>query len=260
VADPARLKTPLVRDGAELEPAEWERALDNASAALSGFCSRNGASALGAVVSPHLTNEEHFQFGALLKSLGAGKTAMAVVRGKQDDLLIKAEKAANARGARELGLVAGADDGVEALLAAVEAGEIKGLYLCGSDLLEVVPAERLQEILQKLELLIFQGLVLPGILASAQVVFPTTTFAEKAGTFTNHAGRVQRIMPALSLPDGWLADGDIFTRLLNALSAGAANFTLEGVWNQMRRAVPAFGALKLGEIGPQGVPLLAAGK
>ena len=54
---------------------------------------------------------------------------MAVRRGPADDFLIKAEKAANARGVRELGLVNGSDDGLGELLRAVEAGELKGLYL-----------------------------------------------------------------------------------------------------------------------------------
>ena len=71
-----------------------------------------------------------------MRAAGAGKIAMAVRRGPADDFLIKAEKAANARGVRELGLVNGSDDGLGELLRAVEAGELKGLYLCGDDILD----------------------------------------------------------------------------------------------------------------------------
>ena len=57
---------------------------------------------------------------------------MAVRRGKGDNFLIKAEKAANARGAREMGLAAGEDDGLELrLLDGREGGAIRGLYVCG---------------------------------------------------------------------------------------------------------------------------------
>ena len=117
---------------------------------------------------------------------------MAVRRGPADDFLIKAEKAANARGVRELGLVSGSDDGLGELLRAVEAGELKGLYLCGDDILETLAPERLTAILGRLELLIVQTLKLDQRLGEAAVVFPTTAFAEKDGSFVNHAGRVQR--------------------------------------------------------------------
>jgi len=256
VGDKERIRAPLLRSEPGLMPATWDDAIDAAATALSGLVARAGASALGVVVSPHLTNEEHFQFGAMVDAIGGGvRRAMAVVRGEADKLLIKGEKAANARGARELGLVTGDDDGLEALLTAIDAGEIKGLYICGTDLFEVVPKDRLNAVLAKLELIIFQGLKVPDAIAGAAVVFPTTTFAEKAGTFTNHAGRVQKILPALDLPAGWLVDGEIFTRLLNAIALSGENFTLEGVWNAMGRTQSPFGGLRIGDIGPQGVAL-----
>src|SRR5262249_32925912 len=146
---------------------------------------------------------------------GVERRAMAVRRGKFDDFLIKPEKAANARGARELRLVSGSDDGLADLLAACEAGQIKGLYLCGEDLFYLVDPQRLSRVLERMELLIVHSLKLAPMLAKATVVFPTTTFAEKDGTFTNHAGRVQRIRKALQLPEGWLTDGEVFTRILN---------------------------------------------
>ena len=47
------------------------------------------------------------------------------------------------------------------------------------------------------------------------MTLPATTFAEKSGTFTNYAGRVQRILAAIEPPPGCLTDGEVFTRLLN---------------------------------------------
>jgi NADH-quinone oxidoreductase subunit G len=256
VADPERLRAPIV-DGA---PATWNEALDRATAALGDFKQRHGGGALGAVVSPHLTNEENFRFGELMRALAAQQVAMAVKRGKADDFLIKSEKAANARGVRELKLVNGDDDGLQALLEALEAGTVKGLYLCGDDLFDLVPAERLGRIFGQLELLIVQALRPSPHFARAAVVFPTTTFAEKEGTFTNHAGRVQRIRKALDTPAGWIGDGEIFTHLLNAVATRAESFTLDGVWYEMGRDGTVFGALRLDEIGPRGLPLGAAAK
>jgi NADH-quinone oxidoreductase subunit G len=256
VADPERLRAPIVDDA----PATWNEALDRAAAALTDFRHRHGGGALGALVSPHLTNEENFRFGELMRALEVEHIAMAVKHGRADDFLIKAEKAANARGVRELKLVSGADDGLEALLGAIENGAVRGLYLCGDDLFEVVPAERLDRVFDKLELLIVQVLLPSARFARAAVVFPTTTFAEKEGTFTNHAGRVQRIRKALDTPAGWLGDGEIFTHLLNAVAARGESFTLDGVWDGMGRDGTVFAALNLDEIGPRGLPLAAAAK
>jgi NADH-quinone oxidoreductase subunit G len=185
--------------------------------------------------------------------------AMAVRRGKHDDFLIKAEKAANARGVRELGLVKGENDGLDELLRACEDGEVKALYVCGDDLLDVVALERLEGILARIELLIVQDLKLRPQFGRATIVLPTTTFAEKDGTFTNHAGRVQRIQRALATPPGWVADGEIFTAILNLVGSRGDRFELGEVWAAMTRDGGAFAGLKLDEIGPNGAALAVPG-
>jgi predicted molibdopterin-dependent oxidoreductase YjgC len=190
-----------------------------------------------------------------MRTLGVERRAMAVRKGPSDDFLIKAEKAANARGVRELGLVAGDDDGLTALLSACEAGEIKGLYLCGDDLLELPDAARWVAVLERMELLIVHNLELRPVLAKATVIFPTTTFAEKDGTFTNHAGRVQRIRKALQLPTGWLTDGEIFTGILNHLDSRQERFELARIWEAMAQNGTAFAQLRFDEIDPDGALL-----
>jgi len=259
VEDTERLRTPMIAGAEGLVATGWESALEQTATAISDFTKRHGAKAFGAVVSPHLTNEENYRFGELVGAIGAGRVAMAVRQGKQDDLLIKAEKAANARGVRELGLVKGDDDGLEELLKACEAGEIKALYICGDDILDVVALERLEGILARIELLIVQDLKLRPQFGRAKVVLPTTTFAEKDGTFTNHAGRVQRIQRALATPPGWVADGEIFTGILNLVGARRERFELGEVWAAMTRDGSAFAGLKLDEIGPHGMAIGAPG-
>jgi NADH-quinone oxidoreductase subunit G len=256
VNDSERLRTPLVaRDGA-LAAASWDEALKGATEALAAFKSNHGAGALGAVVSPHLTNEENFRFGELLRALGTDKVAMAVRRGKADDFLIKAEKAPNARGVRELGLVSGDDDAMAALIRGAESGEIKGLYLCSDDLLDTLAPAQLDALLGRLELLIVHGLRAHPRMAQATLVFPATTFAEKDGSFTNHAGRVQQIFTALETPPGWLSDGDIFTRLLSAIDGEERPmFKPEAVWPSLVRAHPRFAGLSLEILGAEGVML-----
>jgi predicted molibdopterin-dependent oxidoreductase YjgC len=189
-----------------------------------------------------------------MRKLGIERRAMVVRRGKFDDFLIKAEKAANARGARELGLVAGEDDGLTELLGACETGEIKGLYLCGDDWLEA-EVGRLAAVVPQMELIVSHNLTLWPQLKGATVVFPTTTFAEKDGTFTNHAGRVQRIRKALQAPAGWLTDGEVFTAMLNHLEVRQERFELTPIWEAMAQNHTPFAQLKFDHVDPDGVLL-----
>jgi predicted molibdopterin-dependent oxidoreductase YjgC len=190
-----------------------------------------------------------------MRTVGVERWAMVVPRGRHDEFLIKAEKAANGRGARELGLVSGDDDGLNQLLDACEKGEIKGLYVCSDDFLELVDAARLSEILPQMDLLIAHTLKFHPMLTKAAVIFPTTTFAEKEGTFTNHAGRVQRIRKVLEPPAGWLTDGEIFTEILNHLQSRQEHFDLPGIWESMARNGTPFGQLTFDRIDPNGALL-----
>ncbi|HVA41576.1 MAG TPA: molybdopterin-dependent oxidoreductase, partial [Candidatus Binataceae bacterium] len=185
----------------------------------------------------------------------ADKFAMAVRRGKADDFLIKAEKAPNARGIREMGLVSGADDGLDELVRAAEAGELKGLYLCGGDLLDVLAPERLEALLGRMEVLIVHALRADPRLARATVIFPTTTFAEKDGSFTNHAGRVQRIFKAIETPPGWLGDAEVFTRIWSALDGEERRFNPQAVWESIARTHPRFAGLSLEAMAAAGAML-----
>jgi NADH-quinone oxidoreductase subunit G len=259
---PERLRSPMVAAIGALAPATWQDALARAASAIAALRARHGNGAIGAVVSPHLTLEENFRFADLMSAAGVVKAAMAVRRGAADDFLIKAEKAPNARGARELGLVSGDDDGLSDLTRALEAGQIKGLYLCGEDLLATLAPERLAAIvaiLGRLELLIVQSLRLDPRLETAAVVFPATTFAEKDGSFINHAGRVQRIYKAIEPAPGWLSDGEIFTRLLNAIDGGQRRFDPDAMWEPIQRADPRFAGLSLEALGAGGALLKGAG-
>ena len=62
-----RLRPQVSAEGGALLEAEWPLALDRAAAALTSIKDKHGGGAIGAVVSPHLTNEENYRFGELLK-------------------------------------------------------------------------------------------------------------------------------------------------------------------------------------------------
>jgi NADH-quinone oxidoreductase subunit G len=249
-----RLRVPRLRSGTALAETSWGTALDEAARRLSELTRRDGAAALAAIVSPHLTNEELFALGQLIAGgLRVDQRDVAVPVGSSDDFLIKAEKAANGRGARVLGLAAAAGEAdVETIRQRIEAGAIRGLFVTGTDLWEIW-GEAAPTIFAKLDVLV---VVTPNdhpLADLAHVVLPGLTFAEKNGTFTNFAGRVQRIHRALD-PGTQPSDGEIFVQLGRRFGMEVAPglFEPRTIFAELTRQVPAYGALSWDTLGAFG--------
>ncbi len=66
-----RLVEPLVQQGGEWRPVDWERALQVVADGLERVRSTHGAAAIGALVSPHATLEEMYLAQKLVRGLGA---------------------------------------------------------------------------------------------------------------------------------------------------------------------------------------------
>lgn len=105
------------------------------------------------------------------------------------------------------------------IIECIEKGEIKALYVIGSDLLHVMPNRpRVMKALQKLELLVVQDLFLTETARLATVVLPAATAAEKAGSFTTVDNRVQCFSSAVAPAGDARTDGDILTKLYSLVA------------------------------------------
>src|SRR5690606_38400742 len=89
----------------------------------------------------------------------------------------------------------------------------------------------------------------------AHFVLPVTTHAEQEGTFTNHAGRVQRFWPALRAPGiarpAWFVLGAVGAELVD----GAAPRSAAEAFAAMARVIPAFEGLDYATLGTTGAPV-----
>jgi predicted molibdopterin-dependent oxidoreductase YjgC len=103
--------------------------------------------------------------------------------------------------------------GVEAVIAGIEAGRVKGLVLVRADLTAWLPDERTKRALEKLSYLVVVDSDQREVAQYADVMLPIATYAESDGTFTNHGGRVQRfwqaVKPAGDAIAGWRALADL---------------------------------------------------
>jgi len=274
--DETRVRTPLVRDDAHAAPASGngagadakyaaslDAALEAAAEKLRGAISAHGAGAIGVLGSPHLTNEDLFRLGQLVRALGTPNFDMIVPVGPADDFLIKPEKAANATGARALGVAPG-DGGKDAqeILDAAKSGELRVLLVCGSaDAARVLGTDGIKDAVAKLDALIVVDATRSALTDAAMVVLPGLVWTEKDGTFTNHAGRVQRIRQAMEPHAGLLPEGALFARLAALVARGAAPAAYDAgaTLREIAGAVPAFAGIGFDTLGSAGLALQEPG-
>jgi len=265
-----RLAQPLGRrdNGATL--IGWEQVLPAMRRELAQAVARDAATVM-AVLSPFLTCEEAYLLAKYCKGM-SGQVRLALGRvpivGADDTypkdrrgrplqpvkFTIRAEKCPNRRGVEEIlrhfqGEVLGYDE----VLRAAGAGELQALYLTAGYTpragLWVSEAEA--ENLQRVPLLVVQDLFQTPASQVARYIVPAASFAEKDGTFVNHAGLAQAIHWAIRPGRQGRTDGQVFLDLMERRGLIHA----PTVRSELAAEVPYFGPLASGEIGESGVRL-----
>ena len=89
----------------------------------------------------------------------------------------------------------------------------------------------------------------------AHVLLPTRVAAEKLGTLTNHAGRVQLVVPAVEPAFDARSEGEVLAALGAALGLPGfdGRFDPREVSKALAESVPAFAGASLDVVGAAGV-------
>jgi NADH-quinone oxidoreductase subunit G len=203
MCDDGRLSYKRLAAGTPLSAAEspagtavpWNDAVAGAAGALKEAA---GAGKAAAILSPRLTSETMFALRELFESIGGVRVAVRrLVEGEDDELLVRADKGANSLGAAwifgEAATAAGAEKGV---LDALASGDVQTLLVVG-DPLDANDTARLDAGARaKAGKLIYLGAFACETAAQADLLLPTTAWAEEDGTWVNFEGRVQRVQRA----------------------------------------------------------------
>lgn len=229
-----RLQTPMRRQHGTLIEAEWPIAYKKSLETL-----RSGP--LAVVVSPFLTSEEAFSLAKLARQIDpAARFAIGPVPVRGEDKSFpnpaagkpfetRAEKAPNARGVRRVLESMGGCSDFDTLLDHCRSGHIGSLLLTGNYPSEWMTEDALAALKQCKTVLIDTH---DGYAASlADVVLPSGTFAEKAGTFENCHNVLQAFDQAIPNQHESKSEGQIVNDLL-AIIAG----------ERLEERPPAFGA------------------
>jgi NADH-quinone oxidoreductase subunit G len=262
---------PGTQDG-RAQPHPWQKVVAALRQELVEAIGRDG-SAVAAILSPFLTCEEAYLLAKYLKGL-SGEVRLALgpvpVIGEDDSypkdrrgnvvqpvkFTIRAEKCPNRRGVEEVlrhfqGVIIKADD----IFWAAGEGKVRAVYIAGG----YPPrpggwvAEESVFGLRSVPLLVVQDLLPSPASELAKYVIPAATFAEKDGTFVNHAGLAQAIHRAVRPPQNLRSDGQVFLDLMERRGLVHAP-TLRA---ELAREIPYFAPLAGGDLGEYGIPLEA---
>jgi NADH-quinone oxidoreductase subunit G len=192
-----RVSGPYVRvEGALVKAANWAEAIGEAARRLKTF----NKDEIAFIGSAYATNEDNYIFGKFARSIVGSKHVDFMRHVDQsfgDDLLRRDDITPNTQGAELVGLSPSKNGmSIEEIINGINEKKIKALYLIEDDLIQGQP--ELENILAKLDLLIYHTTNFDKTSALADIVFPASAYAEKNGTIVNFQGIVQRIRPAVA--------------------------------------------------------------
>ena len=229
----------MMQVGGALTPVDWERAIPAVADALRG-------KRVTVLASPMLSNESLF----MLSRLG-GRGMFRVAQGPEaplegvPDLALRADRAANVRGAEQLGFTRTTN------LSAIGRDDV---LIIADDDLDGVDASTIAA-----GTIIVIGTTLPvGLASRVAIALPATNFAEEEGTFTNVRGHVQRFMQAKAPPGLarplWYA----LTDVLALLGQSSAFFLASEVFAALATANSAYAGMAYDTLGLRGLPMAGA--
>jgi NADH-quinone oxidoreductase subunit G len=196
VCDEGRLSYQRLYDGERLRRARtsdgdatWDDAVSEAASILKGASGK-----VGLLISPRITSEDMLAWRLFLETLGGGTIGVRrLVSGEDDDILIRADKGANSRGAS---WILGDDATEDALLAAASDGALDALVIVGDslDTADTVPLD--DAVAGKIGKIVYVGPFDSATAATASVLLPSAAWSEEDGTIVNFEGRIQRVRRA----------------------------------------------------------------
>jgi NADH-quinone oxidoreductase subunit G len=171
--------------------------------------------------------------------------------GESDKLLLNADRNPNTNGARLTGICfTEMGTNLPKIANDIASGKIKTLIVFGED---VTKHGISADLLGKLDTLIVSDILPNATTALAHYLLPGCAHAEKRGTFTNAKGRVQKFMKAVEAPGDARPEWEFLHELVFNVTGQNGFLTIEGLFNQMAKDVPAFNSLTWAGLGDTGV-------
>jgi NADH-quinone oxidoreductase subunit G len=255
-----RVVVPKVLRDDYLGIATWSEAYDAVAEHLNGVPGKR----IAAIASAQLTNEEAYLFRKLFAdtlespNVDAWVDPIGPIRMKSKNGWLEGTQAGpNYRGLRNVGIAPAAGGRSAEDLMTKGAEGIDVLYIADAAFSERTREPEVIANLRKAKTLIVHAWNNHPLAEVADVVLPSTIFAEKEGTFTNLQGRVQRIHQAYPPKGEALQDFEILRRLGARLAPARDDFNsraLAATFAQMREDIASFRDLRWDDVEDAGLP------
>jgi NADH-quinone oxidoreductase subunit G len=208
------------------------------------------AGSVAIVASARQTTEELYLLKKLATRLGALTDSVPRL-GESDKLLVNTDKNPNSTGARLTGICF-TEMGINLPVIAegIRSGRIQTLIVFGED---VTKCGIGAELLARLGTLIVSDILPSATTAKAHYLLPGCAHAEKRGTFVNVKGRVQKFMKAVEPKGDARPEWEFLHELVENLTGKNGYSSIEGLFNQMAKEVPALNGLEWAKLGDTGV-------
>ncbi len=133
-------------------------------------------------------------------------------------------------------------------------GKIKALYIIGENPLVSDPdLNHAERVLSNLDFLIVQDIFLSDTAKIADVVFPSTSFAEKDGTFTNTERKVQRVRKAIDPPGKARQDWEIICDLSARMGYPMTYRDARAIMEEIARVTPSYGGINYSRLNTEDI-------
>ncbi len=252
-----RLTAPLLRDNGKMGAIPWEKALDWTARRIRE--ARENPADILAIATPALVTEELFVFKRfateILNTPNIDYRVSSTCEDPAvpaDELLRRADPYPNSRGAELLGLVPGAD-GVGVADAAGR--KFKLIYVLAAHRLQGDRLEMIKALLESAETVIMHAAQDCELLQLADLVLPVSMWPEKAGTFVNYAGRLQRLEQAVERPGEAESTGHALCLVGEKLDQPLCDSSSAAIFAAMAETVEVFRGIEWQSIGETGVQL-----
>jgi NADH-quinone oxidoreductase subunit G len=246
---PTRLTAPRTGVSSNGNAVTVEQVIERAAEKIKTAVAKHGAKSVAVLASARSSNEDLFVLKSLfaegLKIQNLDVNLSTEAKGKDDEILMRADHAPNRRGALEIGVKPWGGGGMagDDMIAAALEGDFEVLIVVHHDLTQKLSAKELAKLNQQCGYILYLGTHENGFTTIANDVIPLAMWAERDATYTNFQGRVQRAQAAFA-PLGMAVDEwRYWQQLAGALKIPLNFATAEDVFDGIGTSVSSFKGL-----------------
>jgi len=254
-----RLWASIVSCGDHRDKIRTAAAIEQVAEALKKVVDQHGPSSVAGIGNARSTNEENLLLKKLIQDHIKSPHldfvgAHGDVSEMEDNMLVRKDKNPNSKGCQNIGMAPGEEGrDLDGILDDADSGDIKALVVLsvGYKMPEDVRS-RIARALEKVEVGVLIDCMDTELAHKADWTLASVAYAETHGTYTNYAGRVQRLQPTMPLGGEARPGWELLRDLLNGMGAVVDYPSAWAVTREMLENCPAYEGLTLQNIGPQG--------